>query len=547
MSIGFFASEAGSYKTSPAGGSISASYPWSASIEGHYESSYSKTTSFGMESTAYFDSTRSSEMARSQSEVLEKSSNREITYEGGELKIQFDLSNKGDLPITLSEIEIAASQFDSHDMGALIPIGLLKPEGSNDWSLGVNSVSYANIAAATINSPQVIENLANNRDGIFFKVSKYKMVDFINDRDYVVQDSMVKQRTGTLIIDYGPGIVNTYRIATNVNRDPITNKPQGVSLSKIFGPKILNLEFETQPSSETGYEVLTGLQMTSSGSQWKRIGSTENEGFWTAISESNVDLTETNFGDIVLNHGEQISLIFVRDQDGDGLYEREEVMLGLDDQNSDFDGDNISDYEEVRQGWSVSIYEEGNVVYPDPRIVDTDNDGLDDLEERNFGTDPRNPDTDSDGYSDKFEVDNGSDPLVPFTYTLVEEYNWAGRNVKYSNITVNGQPVREVTASPGDNVAVSMDWALSVTNGDIYCPGCIVQFYMGVQNHDNTCYASRVMGPGSTGSGSLTYNFVAPNEPGTYFVNNALTLEYSCIAKNVGNDPNNAFAVINVK
>ena len=45
--------------------------------------------------------------------------------------------------------------------------------------------------------------------------------------------------------------------------------------------------------------------------------------------------------------------------------------------------------------------------------LDTDNDGLTDLEETNLGTDPNNPDTDNDGYSDGDEVKNGYNPNGP--------------------------------------------------------------------------------------------------------------------------------------
>ncbi|PIR66480.1 MAG: hypothetical protein COU51_03715 [Parcubacteria group bacterium CG10_big_fil_rev_8_21_14_0_10_36_14] len=45
--------------------------------------------------------------------------------------------------------------------------------------------------------------------------------------------------------------------------------------------------------------------------------------------------------------------------------------------------------------------------------LDTDNDGLTDLEETDLGTDPNNPDTDNDGYSDGDEVKNGYNPNGP--------------------------------------------------------------------------------------------------------------------------------------
>ena len=49
----------------------------------------------------------------------------------------------------------------------------------------------------------------------------------------------------------------------------------------------------------------------------------------------------------------------------------------------------------------------------DAGLVDTDGDGLSDVEEAALGTDPANPDTDGDGLSDGAEVHAGLDPLDP--------------------------------------------------------------------------------------------------------------------------------------
>lgn len=528
-----------------AGGSVSAGFPWSASIEGHYESSYSKTTSYGMESTSYFDQTRASEMAREHSKVLSQSSNREITYTGGSLEILFDLANSGDLPVALKEVEIAALQFDKDDRESLLPVGLMTPSGSGEWSLGIQGASYNNIARVTLDSPTAIENLLTSREGLFFRVAKYRMVDATNGKDYVVQDSLVKRHTGMLVIDYGAKgkRIETYRIATNVRRDPDSNKPLGITLGEILGPKILDLGFETQPSSETGYEVLTGLELSSGSDDWARIGSTENEGFWVVISDSGVDQNSLNFADLVLNQSEQMSLIFVRDQDGDGLYYREELLLGTSDELVDTDGDGLSDFEETREGWTVPFYEEGNVQFSDPRLVDTDDDTLTDFEERDLGTDPQNPDTDNDGYDDASD----SAPLEPETHTIVDQYTWANRHVSFSNVRVNGDTAREITVDAGSQYTVSFDWRLAVDNSTIYCPGCIVQFYYGVQDNGSKCYTSRVMGPGASASGSTSNTFTAPTQPGSYYINHTKTLEYSCVNKNLGRDPSNALAVINVR
>jgi hypothetical protein len=69
----------------------------------------------------------------------------------------------------------------------------------------------------------------------------------------------------------------------------------------------------------------------------------------------------------------------LKDTDGDGLTDEEELELGTDPLNPDTDGDGLSDREEVKV----------------------------------YFTDPLNPDTDGDGYLDGEEVEGGYDPKGP--------------------------------------------------------------------------------------------------------------------------------------
>ncbi|MEZ4315954.1 MAG: putative metal-binding motif-containing protein [Myxococcota bacterium] len=91
------------------------------------------------------------------------------------------------------------------------------------------------------------------------------------------------------------------------------------------------------------------------------------------------------------------------DDDGDGLTNDEEVLIGTDPQDPDTDDDGLTDGEEV-------------IVYgTDPLDPDTDNDGLTDGSEvHTWGTDPLDPDTDDDSLLDGAEVQtHGTDPLDP--------------------------------------------------------------------------------------------------------------------------------------
>ena len=91
-----------------------------------------------------------------------------------------------------------------------------------------------------------------------------------------------------------------------------------------------------------------------------------------------------------------------RDEDGDGVSNREEVTLGTDLYRRDTDGDGLQDDERARYG-------------SDPARADTDGDGLNDGEEVARGTHVRDADTDADGSPDHAEVRAGTDPLDPDT------------------------------------------------------------------------------------------------------------------------------------
>jgi outer membrane protein OmpA-like peptidoglycan-associated protein len=113
-----------------------------------------------------------------------------------------------------------------------------------------------------------------------------------------------------------------------------------------------------------------------------------------------------------------------RDNDHDGLTNKEEKEINTDPNNPDTDGDGLTDGEEVlkyktnplnpdtdndglKDGEEIKIYK------TDPKKPDTDGDGLKDGEEVNkYKTDPNNPDTDGDGLKDGGEVNAyKTDPL----------------------------------------------------------------------------------------------------------------------------------------
>lgn len=115
------------------------------------------------------------------------------------------------------------------------------------------------------------------------------------------------------------------------------------------------------------------------------------------------------------------------DSDGDGLTDVEEAQLGTDPFNPDTDGDGLTDFEEVR------------TYKTDPLNADTDYDGLKDgAEVHVYKTDPLKQDTDNGGVADGHEViEDSTDPLNPaddlqlFTLNIEFDYDKAVLRPQY--------------------------------------------------------------------------------------------------------------------
>lgn len=103
---------------------------------------------------------------------------------------------------------------------------------------------------------------------------------------------------------------------------------------------------------------------------------------------------------------------FLVDSDGDGLADVDEVARGLDPTNPDTDQDGLMDGIEVRMGLDPRPGHVDLIPGCNPAL-DDDGDRLNTCEERVLGTDPCMGDTDGDGLPDLVEALTSTNPLVP--------------------------------------------------------------------------------------------------------------------------------------
>jgi hypothetical protein len=183
---------------------------------------------------------------------------------------------------------------------------------------------------------------------------------------------------------------------------------------------ILGLDYETTVAQDDagnpGKEVLSRIRNVNT---WQDENNPSQRGFWL-VSGTGADFeegVEVDFSDIVLHNANRINLVYLEDRDGDGLYNREEYLLGTDTDSVDTDGDNLSDYDEAKTGWAVAVsglppYH----LYSDPRFRDVDNDFLSDSTEFYLGTNPYMANTDGDDLADAHDSHPLSPPCMDATF-----------------------------------------------------------------------------------------------------------------------------------
>jgi hypothetical protein len=103
---------------------------------------------------------------------------------------------------------------------------------------------------------------------------------------------------------------------------------------------------------------------------------------------------------------------------------------------------------------------------------DSDNDGLTDAEEDQYGTDPNDPGSDNDGFSDGFEVSASTGPNDPNEYPSTtalnldgfEDYAWAHHS---SSLDISGDELTMEAMVRKDGLTEN-HWIVCIQNIDSY-------------------------------------------------------------------------------
>ncbi len=376
------------------------------------------------------------------------------TIEDADMLVAVTITNDGDVAFTLSDMEIVALVRDPARR-VDVPVATLLPERtvSLGEDINLNMGPFDSDRGPFIFKdvqifPEVARQLRESAQAITLKLSNFN-IRAEDGRLFAFSSQETNDKTAGIVIDYGNGEVETYRVATAGRFDIATGAPLGISMQTAL-EDIIGIARADNPNNEAFAADLSGPDIQNSyGTYYQDLDTDgddvtveqlmrvrgvqtdpeiENQGatvrrFWVVTTPLGTP-KYTNFSELRLLGGQNYSMSLEADDDQDLLYARVEGIYGSSDDGRDSDGDGIADgwdtdgdligdYDETRVGWDVLVEEQlVRRVYSDPVAADSDLDELDDKFEMTFGMDPRKRDTDGDGLTDTDEV-NGNVPVLP--------------------------------------------------------------------------------------------------------------------------------------
>lgn len=377
----------------------SQSYTWVKGHEGFtlgFKEAYNGSVSNGDSYT--YSKADSESWSKSWSNGKSSTSSSSKTVTGGSVSVFLRLKNPSSISYTVENLTVALYRISSNSKEGRSFVTNLELADAQVITIPAESESGDLKFSASIGIG-LTELLMKYSRGFEIEVAGYKITlqkDGQYPNDFTEALTQVKAKTASVFIDWGNlsgRSPRTYNVSVknnyNTEATSIDDLYEEPNLDEIFQnvlhftkgtdyvlntyghiQKIYN--FENQASNAQGAWFICH-KYTSNGNRLASLYAPGTDDSWSLDK-------------IKLNAGDEVFIIYSIDKDNDGVPLNEELIYGTSDENSDSDGDGLSDYEEIYGWYKADIgldakYSEGNKVYTNPSLIDSDGDDLPDYSE----------------------------------------------------------------------------------------------------------------------------------------------------------------------
>ncbi len=367
-------------------------------------------------STISYDSTTTTENQSTWNQMRSSGVENSTSKTGGYMRVNLVIRNTGNIAFTIQSLKLSSTTSGRNEpFGALanlefmgttspFPVSLSSAQSGNNTS-GPVVFSHEALDLTTVRT------LLNESRSISVRPNLFELTDG-SGNPVAFQRDDVDSRTAKVLIDFGGnGPSELHQVSTN-------------NVPGTFGhtlAELLNAPFLSVPHTTTAAGLATVRTIGAAPGRWV-INRVRDNGTSKDQTLFDPDVAAYSLASINVLAGDEISLVYLEDPDGDGLGYREEILNGTDPAVADTDGDGLSDFEEVRTSWTVNAINAidpnryPTEVYSSPVDSDYDGDNVPDNLERQKGLDPFNDDTDGDTVKD--DVDPVLDGASPIAVTL---------------------------------------------------------------------------------------------------------------------------------
>lgn len=297
---------------------------------------------------------------------------RTITASGGRVEFVVDLENRGNIAFTVVRIILSVVIPDGSHPGRFVPIGNIVIDTldfysfPHPFSLAPGARFPAVIFINNTLDLPTVKRLLRDAKSVLVSVAELELADQ-DGVPFAGKFFDIEAQCAQIVIDYA-GLRPPERYLVATNADPLT---PGITAGRALRD-ILRIPFEAG-SLDYGGQQKAGLfdlrndpnvrADKQKNSSWLLVR-TRGTGPNKKISRFNMLEGDYDFENIQLKAGDTLYLVYMEDKDGDGIFSRQERLLGTNDLSLDSDGDGWPDADEI------------NVFHSDPNNPDTDGDGV---------------------------------------------------------------------------------------------------------------------------------------------------------------------------